>query len=157
RCFRGTNNNGVCNTTADCPGGGTCSQFIGDIDIHLEPLTTGTSSKSDATGIFCAAQGQTATQKGAFKSDICQTGANSGKPCSTAADCGGASCRSGTLINYCSAGTNSGKGCSTNANCGSAAACSGTGQSTCPAGETCVTSVCVGTCSRAGTLVQLVR
>jgi hypothetical protein len=125
-------------TGADCPGG-LCAQFIGNIPISLNPLTTGTSSLSSATGIFCP--GQTASQHGAFKSDICQTGANSGKPCDRNASgqdpahCGaGITCRAGTLTNYCSAGTNAGHGCSIATDCGTG-----------------------GVCSRAGTLAQLVK
>jgi hypothetical protein len=157
RCYRGANNNSVCSTGADCPGG-LCAQFIGNIPISLNPLTTGTSSLTGimdntaciaagnpnacctgaGTGncnVFCP--GQTSTQKGAFKSDICQTGANSGKPCTAAtavADCGaGVTCRAGTLTNYCVGGTGDGLGCAISSNCGG------------------------GTCVRAGTLAQLVR
>jgi hypothetical protein len=135
RCFRGANNNNVCATGADCPGG-LCAQFIGNIPITLNPLTTETASLSNASGLFCP--GQTTTQRGAFKSDICQTGANSGRPCTAAtavADCGaGVTCRPGTLNNYCNGGANDGLGC--------------TSATTCPS---------PGTCVRAGTLAQLVR
>jgi hypothetical protein len=127
RCFRGTNNNGVCNTGGDCPGG-LCAQFIGNIPISLSPLTTGTSSLSDAGGIFCSITGQAATQKGAFRSDICVGGANSGKPCTTLTDCpGGTSCRAGTLNNYCVGGANDGLGCSSSANCPAPGVCSRAG------------------------------
>jgi len=98
----------------DCPGG-LCAQFIGNIPINLSPLTTGASSLSDAGGIFCANTGQAAGQKGSFRSDICQTGANSGKPCQAnasgqdATNCGaGITCRSGTLNAYCVGGANDG-------------------------------------------------
>jgi hypothetical protein len=139
KCYRGSNNNGNCDTGADCPGG-LCSQFIGNIAISLNPLTTGVATLSSATGLFCP--GQTATQRGAFKSDICRTGPNSGLPCQTgtaeavdAANCGaGNLCRPGTNNNYCSAGTNLGKGCVLPADCGTG-----------------------GVCSRAGALVQLIR
>jgi hypothetical protein len=137
KCFRGSNNGATCSTGADCPGG-LCAQFIGDIAINLNPLTTGTSSLSNATGVFCP--GQTASQKGAFKSDICQTGANSGKPCDRNASgqdpahCGaGITCRAGTLTNFCSAGTNNGLGCAIATDCGTG-----------------------GVCSRAGTLAQVI-
>jgi hypothetical protein len=120
RCYRGANNNNVCSTGGDCPGG-LCAQFIGNIPITLSPLTTGTTSLSSATGLFCS--GQTATQKGAFRSSICQTGANSGQPCDTTADCGGAACRLGTLNNFCAAGTNQGKGCVVAADCGTGGQC----------------------------------
>src|SRR5262249_41216407 len=102
---------------------------------------TGTASLSNATGIFCPSQ--TTTQKGAFNSAICQTGANSGKPCVNnttspapdVANCGaGVNCRPGNLANYCSAGTNNGKGCVAAADCGTG-----------------------GTCVKAGTLVQLIQ
>jgi hypothetical protein len=115
----------------DCPGG-TCAQFIGNIAISLSPLTTGTATKSSATGTFCP--GQTSTQKGAFKSDVCQGGANTGLPCSSGADCPLSSCRSGTLNNYCNGGTFDGDGCAINADCGTG-----------------------GTCVKAGTMVQLIR
>lgn len=159
RCYRGANNGNSCQTATDCPGG-TCSQFIGNIPVDLNPLTTGTSSLTPLNTALCTAAGapytcctgagagncagslcpkQTSTQFGAFKSDICQTGANSGKPCSVAtavADCGaGVTCRLGTLANYCVGGTNDGLGCS-----GLANAVCGTG----------------GTCQLAGTLAHLV-
>lgn len=134
RCYRGSNNGAVCSASSECPSG-TCSLFIGDIPIALNPLTTGTTSKSSSAGTFCP--GQTSTQKGAFKSDICQSGANSGKPCTAAtavADCGaGVNCRSGTLSNFCSAGTNINKGCAIATDCGTG-----------------------GTCVKAGTLAQLI-
>lgn len=140
RCFRGTNNGAPCNIGSDCPGG-LCSQFIGNIPINLSPLTTGTATLSAANGIFCPAQDQTATQKGAYRSDICQTGANSGKPCQAntmgqdPTNCGaGVNCRLGTLTNYCNGGANDGLGCSGAANC--------------PA---------PGLCVKAGTLAQLVK
>jgi hypothetical protein len=155
RCFRGPNNNNVCMTGADCPSG-LCAQFIGNIAINLSPLTTGTASftgimdntaclgagnpNACCTGagtgncnVFCP--GQTSTQKGAFRSDICFGGTNNGKPCTTIANCPGATaCRAGTLTNYCVGGASDGLGCSSSA--------------TCPA---------PGVCTRAGTLVQLVR
>ena len=140
RCYRGTNNGAVCNVGGDCPGG-LCAQFIGNIAISLNPLTTGTATLSNASGLFCP--GQTATQHGAFNSAICQTGVNSGKPCINGttvsapdvANCGAAvNCRPGNLTNYCSAGTNNGLGCSVAADCGTG-----------------------GVCSRAGTNVQLIR
>jgi len=132
RCFRGTNNNAARSTGADCPGG-LCAGFIGNIPIALSPLTTATASRADASGIFCP--GQTTSQKGAFASSICLGGTNSGKPCTTLADCpGGTSCRSGGLTNYCVGGANDGLGCSSAANCPTP-----------------------GTCVRAGTQAQLVR
>jgi hypothetical protein len=140
RCYGGANNELTCSTGANCAGA-TCAQFIGNIAISLSPLTTGTASLSNASGLFCP--GQTATQHGAFNSAICQTGANSGQPCinnttSSAPDvanCGaGVNCRPGNLSNYCSAGTNNGKGCVTAADCGTG-----------------------GTCVKAGTVVQLIQ
>jgi hypothetical protein len=140
RCYRGTSNNMVCTTGANCPGG-TCALFIGNIAVSLNPLTTGTASLSSATGLFCPGQG--AAQQGAFRNDICRTGVNSGKPCQVsgtteavdAANCGaGGLCRPGTLNNYCNAGTNNGKGCVSAADCGTG-----------------------GSCVRAGSIVTLVR
>lgn len=139
RCYRGTNNNNTCTGNGNCPGG-VCAQFIGDIAITLNPLTTGTTSLSSATGIFCPGVNQTATQKGAFRSAVCQSGTNSGDPCTTTNDCPTttagvfASCRSGTLNNYCSGGANDGQGCVLAADCGAG-----------------------GTCVKAGTLAQLIR
>jgi hypothetical protein len=135
RCYRGPNNNQICTSPSQCAGS-TCAQFVGNIPISLNPLTTGVASISGPTGLFCP--GQTASSKGAFKSDICQTGVNSGKPCTPAtavADCGaGVSCRQGSANNYCSAGTNDGKGCATATDCGAG-----------------------GVCTRAGLLAQLVK
>ena len=128
RCYRGPNNNQICTSSSQCAGS-NCAQFVGDIPISLNPLTTGTATLSSATGLFCP--GQTTSSKGAFKSDICQTGANSGKPCTSAtavADCGaGISCRAGTANNYCTAGTNDGKGCATATDCGTGGVCARAG------------------------------
>jgi hypothetical protein len=135
RCYKGTNSGNQCTGGTDCPGG-ICAQFVGDIPISLNPLTTGTASLSSATGTMCP--GQLTNQKGAFKSDICQTGANSGKPCTAAtvaADCGaGVACRVGTNNNYCNGGTNDGKGCIVSTDCGTG-----------------------GVCTKAGTLAQVVK
>jgi hypothetical protein len=121
KCYRGAKNGQTCAAAADCGSGATCALFIGDIPIALNPLTTGTTSKTSAAGTFCS--GQTSSQKGAFKSDVCQAGANSGMPCFNNADCPGSSCRSGTFNNYCSAGTNAGKGCSLATDCGTGGVC----------------------------------
>src|SRR5262249_18599832 len=67
RCYRWSNNEGVCTRSAECPSG-VCSQFGGDLTLLSSPLTTGTASLSNANGLFCP--GQTTNQKGAFKSDI---------------------------------------------------------------------------------------
>jgi hypothetical protein len=135
KCYRGTNNGVQCTLSGDCPGG-SCAQFVGDIPISLNPLTTGTSSQSSATGTMCP--NQATNQKGAFKSDICQTGANSGKPCTAATAataCGaGIACRSGTLNNYCNGGTADGHGCVLSTDCGTG-----------------------GVCTKAGTLAQVVK
>jgi hypothetical protein len=140
RCYGGPNNDLVCSTGANCAPA-TCAQFIGNIAISLNPLTTGTATLSNASGLFCP--GQTSVQHGAFNSAICQTGANSGKPCinnttSSAPDvanCGaGVNCRPGNLNNYCTAGTNNGLGCVTATDCGTG-----------------------GACGRAGAQVQLIR
>jgi len=135
RCYRGANNGAVCSTGGQCPGG-LCAGFIGNIPISLNPLTTSDTSRSDGGGLFCPDQGP--NQKGAFRTDICQSGPKSGSPCTAAtavADCGaGVTCRAGTLNNYCNGGANDGLGCSNATNC--------------PA---------PGACVRAGTLVQLIR
>ena len=139
RCYRGTNNNNPCTLSGDCPGG-SCAQFVGNIPVSLNPLTTGTSSKSSAAGTMCP--DQLTNQRGAFKSDICNGGANTGKPCTAAtaaADCGtgtGISCRPGTNNNFCNGGPNDGHGCVINTDCG-------------PTGSGAV-------CVKAGTLAQLV-
>jgi hypothetical protein len=133
RCYRGTNNNLPCAVGTDCPGG-ACALYIGDIAISLNPLTTGVSTLSSATGLFCP--DQTQTEVGAFRSAICRTGAANllGKPCVANFDCGaGGTCRSGTLNNYCVGGANDGLGCSV--------------ASDCPLGQ----------CVRAGTQVKLIR
>jgi hypothetical protein len=164
KCYRGTNNGATCNVGGDCPGG-LCAQFIGNIAISLNPLTTGTSSLTSlnpasctgagapyacctgvgtgtCTGDFCATQAISA--KGAFNSAICFSGVNSGKPCvnlTTAAAPDVANC--GAANPTCRPG-NLANYCSGGANdglgCSSAA--------TCPS---------PGTCIRAGTLVQLIR
>jgi hypothetical protein len=155
RCYRGSNNGAACSTSGDCPGG-LCSQFAGDIALHSSPLTTGTAGLTSpfdsnlctgsgtpdvcctgsGTGncnVFCP--GQTVTQKGAFNSPICLGGTNSGKSCTTVADCpGGTQCRAGSLNNYCVGGANDGLGCSNSTNC-----------------------PCPGVCSKAGTQVQSIR
>ncbi len=51
-------------TSHDCPPLGS----LGAIPIDLSPLTTATVVASDASGIFCLANGQTVTQAGAFGS-----------------------------------------------------------------------------------------
>jgi len=153
KCYRGTNNGMNCAISTDCPGG-FCAVFIGDIAISLNPLTTGTASLTGSfdnamctgagapvaccTGlgagncnVFCP--GQTMTQKGAFRSDICTAGANSGKPCTSNANCPGSACRGGNLINYCVGGVNDGLGCAVASQCPS------------------------GTCLRAGTQAQRVQ
>lgn len=130
KCYRGANNGAACSTGADCPNGG-CALFIGDIAISLNPLTTASATLSSATGQFCLGQGT--GQKGAFRTDICSKGANSGLPCATNADCPTSLCRAGTLNNYCVGGANDGKGCVVASDC--------TG----------------GICLKAGTQVQFIR
>ena len=128
RCYRGPNNNQICTSSSQCAGS-NCVQFVGDIPISLNPLTTGVSSLSNASGFFCP--GQSTAQKGAFKADICLSGANSGKPCTpqtAVADCGaGITCRQGTTNNFCSAGTNENKGCATATDCGTGGVCTRAG------------------------------
>jgi hypothetical protein len=111
KCYRGTNNGLTCTGSTDCPGG-SCAQFIGDIAISLNPLTTGTSTLSDASGLFCP--GQTATQQGGFRTSLCRGGTNNGKPCTNVGSCGAGAieCRTGgPLSNYCVGGANDGLGC----------------------------------------------
>ena len=152
---------------ACCTGSGTgptcvpgqCAQFIGNIPISLNPLTTGTSSLSNldsslctavdtpyacctgagtgnCTGVFCPLQD--VNQKGAFLSSICFGGANDGKPCTVPANCPSpGTCRSGLLSNYCVGGDEDGLGCNTAL-----------------VGQPCGTG---GTCQRAGTQAQLIR
>jgi hypothetical protein len=187
RCYRGPHNNAICTGGLDCAchttgvsganhtdpqpcTPGQCAQFIGNIPITLNPLTTGTTTKANADGLFCTSfpppptppVQQAAAQRGAFRTAVCQAGTNSGKPCELNTECPGSTCRSGTLNNICAFGTNNGKGCAINANCGSGLPCTGTGQGTCAAGEVCnqTTDVCDGaanSCVKAGTLVQLIR
>ena len=131
KCYQGTNNGATCTLAGDCPSG-TCAQFVGDIPISLNPLSTGTTSLSNAGGLFCPTQ--LAGQKGAFKADVCKGGTNDGKACFSITDCpGGTQCRSGALNNMCSGGANIGKGCIVAADCPAA------------------------TCVHAGTLAQLIR
>jgi hypothetical protein len=74
------------------------------------------------------------TNRGAFRTGICQSGANSGKPCTNegaidAANCGaGVTCRAGTFTNYCVGGASDGLGCSSAATCPSPGVCSRAGQ-----------------------------
>jgi hypothetical protein len=164
KCYRGANNNLVCSTGSDCAGT-TCAQFIGNIAVSLNPLTTGTSSLTsqnvasctgagtpfacctgvgagNCTGVFCPAQAVTA--KGAFNSAICFNGANSGKPCvnlTTSAANDVANC--GAANPVCRPGNL--------ANYCSGGAMDGLG---CSSAATCTSP---GTCVRAGTLVQLIR
>src|SRR5262249_38420359 len=38
RCYRGANNDQPCASSGDCPGGGLCAQWIGDVPTDLDPL-----------------------------------------------------------------------------------------------------------------------
>ncbi|HXJ37091.1 MAG TPA: hypothetical protein VMS22_23945 [Candidatus Eisenbacteria bacterium] len=157
RCYKGTNNNGACTSNAQCPGG-ACAIFVGNIPVNLSPLTTGLAELSSATGIFCPERhcvggtnygnvcatdtdcpgttavprcvGQTTTQAGAFFTNVCQGGVNSGHACTVATqatDCPGSTCRLGSTNNMCAAGANAGLGCAVAADCpGSACVRAGT-------------------------------
>ena len=117
RCYGGTGDNNVCTSASTC-GGGTCSQFVGDLEVDLNPLTTGLTEKSDANGIFCPAVGPDPGQDGpgAFVTGtICDStsGANFGIICTTDANCTGGQCAS----RICDAGGNIGKECLFPADC----------------------------------------
>jgi hypothetical protein len=165
RCYGGANNELTCSTGANCAGA-TCAQFIGNIPISLNPLTTGAASfttpfdVSGCTGsgtpqacctgagtgncnIFCP--GQTTTQKGAFNTAICQTGINSGKPCINNT--------SGTIVDAvnCGAGVNCRLGGGANNNYCIAGTNNGKG---CIVSSDCGTG---GVCGHAGQQVQLIR
>ncbi len=86
-CDRGANAGGSCTSTnsqgltRDCPPGGSDgSAALGSIAVDLTPLTTGTSSKSDAGGLMCSNVGQAANQKGCFGSTACVTITENGSP-----------------------------------------------------------------------------
>lgn len=124
RCYRGSNNGGTCATGTDCPGG-TCAQYIGSLPLAFA-FTTGVAQLSESTGHFCPGQ----STPGCFLTKVCRSGASSGAPCTTNADCaGGALC--GTTM--CAGGANDGKGCAVAGDCPG------------------------GTCSVAGTQCRLVR
>jgi hypothetical protein len=55
------------------PGGGQCcdGMHVGVIAVDLSPLTTGTASATNATGVFCP--GQLAMHRGCFGSSACRT------------------------------------------------------------------------------------
>ena len=111
RCYGGTGDNNVCTSASTC-GGGTCSQFVGDLENDLNPLTTGLAEKFAADGVFCPGQ----DGPGAFLTgSICDntSGANSGLICLTDGGCAGGQC----ATRLCLDGTNDGKECSTAANC----------------------------------------
>jgi hypothetical protein len=164
KCYKGTNNNGACTSNAACTGGGVCAVFVGNIPVNLSPATTGLAQMADSGGIFCPTKhcqsgtsygavctvdtdcpgstqtgrciGQGAGQVGAFVTDVCLAGANSGLPCKVATqatDCPGSTCKVGSGNNMCNGGANDGKGCTTSTDCG---------------GSPCV---------RAGTLARLIK
>jgi len=56
RCYKGTNNNGACTSSSQCPGGGVCAVFVGQIGVNLTPLATSTRELSSSTGLFCPSQ-----------------------------------------------------------------------------------------------------
>src|SRR5262249_46365726 len=115
--------------TGSCAAG-QCAQFLANISIDLNPPTTGTVSltgtvaNTACTGVqkpigCCTGAGtgtctvfcprQSSNFAGAFRTDVCQSGAHSGESCTAAtamADCGaGVSCRPGNIANYCVGGT----------------------------------------------------
>src|SRR5205085_12138239 len=127
RCYRGDRDGASCASIADCPGG-SCAQFLANLPLALNPLTTGvTTLSSTFPGLVCP--GQTSAQKGAFLSGICRGGVENGHACEANADCPGSTCRAGSLNNLCDGGANDGSGCATSGDCPG------------------------GTCARAGTLV----
>lgn len=78
RCYRGSNNGAACSSGSQCPGG-TCATLVGVIPVDLTPLSTGTSEKSDAGGLFCPGQ----TAAGCFTnpgSTTCRLIRESGQP-----------------------------------------------------------------------------
>jgi hypothetical protein len=98
-CDRGPRKDQACRTansnglTRDCPSGGSDAQnpcepggatpcldgtFIGPISVDLSPLTTATSTSSDAGGIFCPQVGQTALQVGCFGKPDCRSYSETG-------------------------------------------------------------------------------
>ena len=86
-CNRGARSGLACTSynpqglTKDClPGGSDGSTDVGSLAIDLSPLTTGTTTRTDAGGLFCAALGQGATQHGCFKSPACQSISAVGSP-----------------------------------------------------------------------------
>ncbi|MGH7895103.1 MAG: hypothetical protein ACREQL_10565, partial [Candidatus Binatia bacterium] len=56
RCYKGTNNNGACTSSNQCPDGGVCAPFVGTLAVNLSPLGTSTVERSSPTGIFCPSQ-----------------------------------------------------------------------------------------------------
>src|SRR5262249_6978701 len=100
-CDRGPNAGGQCTTTSstgytrDCltggtdgthpctPGGGQCidGSHVGVIQVSLSPLTTGTASKTNATGNFCPGQSNVNGHAfGCFGSSACRTITENGSP-----------------------------------------------------------------------------
>ena len=77
-CYGGTNNGVACGPTVECVGGGTCSTLVGSIPVNLSPLTTGTATRANPNGNFCAGQ----TNAGCFGDEDCrsirETGAAAG-------------------------------------------------------------------------------
>jgi hypothetical protein len=67
RCFGGSKNNSVCQTSGDC-GGGICSLLVGSIPVNLSPLTTGTASETAGDGRFCPSQ----VSAGCFGDEDCR-------------------------------------------------------------------------------------
>ena len=111
RCYGGTGDNNICTSPSTC-GGGTCSQFVGDLENDLNPLTTGVTTKSDVNGVFCPGQ----DGPGAFLTgNICDitSGANYGNICLMDGGCAGGQCATRICLN----GTNDGKECSTASDC----------------------------------------
>src|SRR5262249_48909204 len=100
-CDRGPRKGLACTTTSstgytrDCPpggvdgthpctaGGGQCidGSHVGVINVNLSPLTTGTASKTNATGNFCTGQSNLNGHKfGCFGSAACVTITENGSP-----------------------------------------------------------------------------
>jgi hypothetical protein len=118
RCYGGTGDNNVCTSNSTC-GGGICSQFVGDLENDLNPLTTGVTTKSAADGVFCPGQ----DGPGAFLTgNICDStsGANYGNICLGDGACAGGQCAS----NICLLGTNDGRECTFPSDCPGGGTCS---------------------------------
>lgn len=76
KCYGGAGNGQTCTTSGQCGAGGVCSTFVGEIPVNLSPLTTGTATKSSASGNFCTDQ----AVAGCFGDDTCRAIQEVGAP-----------------------------------------------------------------------------